>query len=87
MTHAECIRDLTTLVVELAMISIIVFDDEAIGASRFIGQCAAPLLSIQRGYGNVQLRSLGEQVMNQATLFVHVTIELHESVIEGEEYA
>lgn len=66
------------------MISIIVYDDEAIGAPRFIGQCTAPLLSIQRGYGNVQLRSLGEHVLNQAALFVHVAVHRHDTVFPGE---
>ena len=61
------------------MISIIVYDDEAIGAPRFIGQCTAPLLSIQRGYGNVQLRSLGEHVLNQAALVVLATITAHDA--------
>ncbi|XP_068201247.1 inactive phospholipase C-like protein 1 isoform X1 [Palaemon carinicauda] len=58
---------------ELALVRFVVLDDEYIGDD-FVGQCTIPFECIQTGYRHVRLlSSMGEPIDN-ATLFVHVSI-------------
>lgn len=58
---------------DLALVRFVVQDDDFIGDG-FIGQYTIPLNCIQPGYRHVRLLSLQGEIVDSATLFVHVTI-------------
>ncbi|KAM4835888.1 inactive phospholipase C-like protein 1 isoform 1-T1 [Thomomys bottae] len=58
---------------ELAAVRFVVLDDDYIG-DEFIGQYTIPFECLQPGYRHVPLRSFVGDVLEHATLFVHVAI-------------
>ncbi|XP_068708108.1 inactive phospholipase C-like protein 1 [Montipora foliosa] len=58
---------------DLALVRFVVQDDDFIGDG-FIGQYTIPLNCIQPGYRHVRLQSMRGEVLESATLFVHVII-------------
>ncbi|XP_063585397.1 inactive phospholipase C-like protein 2 [Penaeus indicus] len=58
---------------ELAIVRFVVLDDEFIGDD-FVGQCTVPFDCIQTGYRHVRLLSSMGEPMENASLFVHVSI-------------
>ncbi|CAL4062327.1 unnamed protein product, partial [Meganyctiphanes norvegica] len=61
------------LLPELALVRFVVLDDEFIGDD-FVGQCTIPFDCIQTGYRHIRLLSSMGEPLDNASLFVHVSI-------------
>uniref|UniRef100_A0A1X7VUT6 Phosphoinositide phospholipase C n=1 Tax=Amphimedon queenslandica TaxID=400682 RepID=A0A1X7VUT6_AMPQE len=60
---------------ELALIRFKVMDYDLLSKDDFIGQFTLPLDSIETGYRHIHLRNKDWELLDNATLFVHVTVE------------
>ncbi|XP_038074700.1 1-phosphatidylinositol 4,5-bisphosphate phosphodiesterase eta-2-like isoform X2 [Patiria miniata] len=73
----DCTMTFTIHLLETALIRFAVWDEDPIGRD-FIGQATFPVASLMPGYRHVHLEGL-----DQATLFVHVTVEDYNSWVNN----
>ncbi|XP_039267113.2 inactive phospholipase C-like protein 1 isoform X1 [Styela clava] len=58
---------------DLALVRFVVLDDEFIG-DEFIGQYTIPFECLRPGYRHLRLRSIFDEPLDDATLFVHIAV-------------
>ncbi|XP_022109274.1 uncharacterized protein LOC110989296 isoform X2 [Acanthaster planci] len=73
----DCTMTFTIHLPEMALIRFAVWDEDPIGRD-FIGQTTLPIVSLMPGYRHIHLEGL-----DQATIFVHVTMEDYDSWVNN----
>ena len=60
--------------VELAFVTFRVFDEDELTSDDFVAQSTACINSLNQGYSHIRLRTLGDIIIPNASLFVHVAV-------------